>query len=82
MSKTASPTRRLRPLALGDVDRPHRRHRNGLAHVLLLGHWPSFLRLRASAARASRLVTSTKAISTSAAAHARSWSRDPATRTR
>ena len=58
----------------GDVDRPHRRHRNGLAHVLLLAHRIMFLRLRASASRASRLVTSTKTISTSAVAQARSWS--------
>src|SRR4029079_1180394 len=64
----------LGSLACRDVDGPHRRHGNGLAHVSLLGHWPSFLRLRASAARASRLVTSTNASSTSAVAQARLWS--------
>src|SRR3954452_20421209 len=58
--------------ALGDVDRPHRRHRNRLTHLLLLGHRIMLRRLRASASLASRLVTSTNTISTSAVAQARS----------
>jgi hypothetical protein len=62
---------RCRFLALRDVDRPHRRHRNGLVHGLLLAHCPNFFLLRASTARANMLVTSTNSNSTSAVAQAR-----------
>ena len=65
---------RLRLVALGDVDGPHRRHGSRLVHLVLLGHRIMFLRVRASASLARRLVISTKTISTSAVAQARSWS--------
>src|SRR5919197_2620136 len=71
------PRLRLRVLPRGDVDRPHRRHRNDLIHVFLLRahqRFSSFLRLRASNVRAIRLVKSTKISSTSADAQARLWS--------
>src|SRR2546421_729210 len=66
---------RLRSAGLrlrGDVDRPHRRHR-------ILAHFVSpqrvvFLRLQLSAILATRLITRTRVIRTSAVAQARLWS--------